>query len=347
MKKKFWLFSVSLQFFFLSFSSFGQTSDLPFKIDSLINTPATKPFNGVILLTKNGKTIYFKTKGYSDLDKKTPLQLNDPFVIGSISKQITAVLLLREVEHGRVNLNAPIYDYLPELRKNWPQDTITVLHLLTHTHGIINLSQPLRFKPGSQFLYSQIGYDLLAKIIEHVSGKPFAEVAQELFKSCNMSTTFHPDYKPKNLINGYTEQADGEIDPDTISLENYAAAGSFISTAMDLNLWNKNVHEGKLLSNKTYQLMITKQKNAVRLHPIFGKTFYGLGLTVDEQDGLLQLGQTGFSPGFVSMDFYYPKTKTSVIVLENIAYNTTDLKQTFFYHTNILKIARETVLSDK
>jgi D-alanyl-D-alanine carboxypeptidase len=75
------------------------------------------------------------------------------------------------------------------------------------------------------------------------------------------------------------------------------------------------------------------------------KPFTLFGFTVDEQDGLLQLGQTGFAPGFVSMDFYYPKT--SVIVLENIAYNTADLKQTFFYHTSILKMVRGTLLSGK
>lgn len=335
------------QFIFLSFISFGQTSNLSFKIDSLLQEKSTTPFNGIVLISQNGKIVYSKMMGFSTLEKKTPFQFNDPFVIGSISKQITAVLVLREVELGHINLQASIDTYLPELKKNWPTDTITVLQLLTHTHGIIDLTKPLRFKSGTQFLYSQIGYDLLAKIVEKTSGKSFAQASGELFSICNMTQSTHPDHKPANLVTGYTEQEDGSIRLENKSLENYPAAGAFISTAADLDRWNKNLHEGKLLRPETYQLMITQQKNAIRDHPIFGETFYGLGMTVDHTDGLLQLGQTGFAPGFISMDFYYPKTQTSIIVLENIAYHTTNLKQTFAYNTAILKIAKKTILSVK
>jgi len=88
------------------------------------------------------------------------------------------------------------------------------------------------------------------------------------------------------------------------------------------------------------EMLTTKQKGAVRNHPIFGITEYGYGISINAKDNLLQLGQTGFSPGFVSMSFYFPKTKTSVIVLENIAYDTNDFTQTFYYHSQILKIVR-------
>jgi D-alanyl-D-alanine carboxypeptidase len=335
------------QFIFFTLYSFGQTSDLAFRIDSLLQAENATPFNGVILITRDGKQLYSKTIGYSNLEKKVPLQLSDPFVIGSISKQITAVLVLREVDSGRINLESSITSYLPELKKNWPADMITVLQLLTHTHGIIGLTQPLRFKPGSQFLYSQIGYELLAKIVERTSGKSFIQASHELFSSSKMTHTTHPDNKPTDLTTGYTEQKDGSIQKESASFENYPAAGGFISTAADLDLWNKSLHEGKLLSDRMYKLMITKQRNAVRDHPIFGETSYGLGLTVDDLHGLLQLGQTGFTPGFVSMDFYYPETKTSLIILENIAYHTTNLKQTFSYHTAILKIVRVMILSGK
>jgi D-alanyl-D-alanine carboxypeptidase len=343
MKKNTWLFF----FLLIHLFSLAQPSDLVYRIDSLLQAKSATPFNGIILITQDGKQLYSKTVGYANLEKKTKLQFNDPFIIGSISKQITAVLVLREIEAGRINLQAPIDTYLPKLKKNWPTDTITVLQLLTHTHGIISLTQPLHFKPGSQFLYSQIGYDLLAKIVEKTSGKSFAQISGELFKICNMTHSTHPSHRPANLVKGYTEQKDGSIQPENASFENYPAAGCFISTATDLDLWNKNLHEGRLINSKTYQLMITKQKNAVRDHPIFGKTFYGLGLTIDDHGTLLQLGQTGFAPGFVSMDFYFSDTKTSIIVLENIAYRTTDLKQTFSYHTALLKIARASILSGK
>jgi CubicO group peptidase (beta-lactamase class C family) len=332
------------QFIFFALCAFGQSSDLSSRIDSLLQAKSTRPFNGVILITQDGRQLYSKTMGYFNLIKKTPLLFSDAFVIGSISKQITAVLVLREIELGHIDSFTSIDKFFPELKKNWPADTITIFQLLTHTHGIVSLTQPLRFKPGSQFLYSQIGYDLLAKIVEKASGKSFAKASDDLFKICGMTHSTYPDHQPSGLVVGYTEQADGSIKSAEASFENYPAAGGFISTAADLELWNKNLHERKLLNSRTYQLMISKQPNAIRDHPIFGETFYGLGLTTTVSGYTMQLGQTGFAPGYVSMNFYFPDTKTSVIVLENIAYHPADLKQTFFYHTQLLKIARETIL---
>jgi len=87
----------------------------------------------------------------------------------------------------------------------------------------------------------------------------------------------------------------------------------------------------------------TKQQGAVRDHPIFGVTEYGYGITIDTKENILQFGQTGFAPGFVSMNFYFPEAKFSVIVLENIAYDTDNLEKTFYYHTKILKIVRQEI----
>lgn len=324
--------------------SYGQQLNFAKRIDSLVSSKTTKLFNGIILISQNRKTKYSKVCGYSDIDKKTFLQLNDQFVIGSISKQFTAVLVLREFDKGRIDLSTPIHKYLPELTQSWA-DTVTVHHLLTHTHGITQLDKQTSFKVGSQYSYSQIGYDLLAKIIERTSGKSFAELSKELFMKCGMVNTFHPDIKEyKNLVKGYTEQENGIVAFDSSSLDNYAAAGAFISTANDLILWNQNLQNGKLLKESTFAMMTTKQKNAIRQHPVFGVTEYGYGITIDTKDNILKLGQTGFAPGFVSMDFYFPQTKTSVVVLENVAYDSDDLKKTFLYHVQILNIVRESGL---
>jgi len=211
-------------------------------------------------------------------------------------------------------------------------------------HGISQFDKPTTFKAGTQYSYSQIGYELLAKIIERTSGKSFAELSKHLFEECGMKNTFHPDIKKyNNLVIGYTENDNGKIEFETETFQNYVAAGSFISTAEDLNIWNKYFYSGKLLKRKTMKMVETKQNGAVRNHPIFGVTEYGYGITVDTKENILQFGQTGFAPGFISMNFYFPKTKTSVIVLENVAYDTDDLKKTFYYHTEILKITRNEI----
>jgi D-alanyl-D-alanine carboxypeptidase len=322
---------------------FGQQNIINEQIDSLISTKTTKPFNGVILISQKGKTKYSKTFGYSDIDKKESLKLNDQFVIGSISKQFTAVLVLREFDKGNIDLFVPIRQFLPELTQSWA-DTVTIHHLLTHLHGITQLDKPTTFKVGTQYSYSQIGYDLLSKIVERTTGKSFAELSKNLFEECGMKNTFHPDIKRhNNLVIGYTENNTGKIEFETETFQNYVAAGSFISAAEDLNIWNKYFYSGKLLKRKTMKMVETKQNGAVRDHPIFGITEYGYGITVDSKENILQFGQTGFVPGFISMNFYFPKTKTSVIVLENVAYETDDLKKTFYYHTEILKIIRNKI----
>lgn len=323
--------------------TFGQQNIIDKQIDSLISVKTSKPFNGVILISQKGQNKYSKTCGYSDIDKKEPLKLNDQFVIGSISKQFTAVLVLREFDKGNVDLFTPIHKYLPELTQSWA-DTVTIHHLLTHMHGITQLDKPTTFKIGTQYSYSQIGYDLLAKIIERTSGKSFVELSKNLFEECGMKNTYHPDIKEyNNLVKGYTESVNGKIEFETETFQNYVAAGSFISTVEDLNFWNKLFYSGKLLKKETMKMIETKQNGAVRNHPIFGITEYGYGITIDTKENILQFGQTGFAPGFISMNFYFPKTKTSVIVLENVAYETDNLKKTFYYHTEILKIIRNEI----
>ena len=334
-----------LLFLTATFVTFGQQNSIEKQIDSLILITTTKPFNGVILISQKGQTNYFKTFGYSDIAKKVPLQPNDQFVVGSISKQFTAVLVLREFDKGNVDLFTPIRNYLPELTQSWA-DTVTVHHLLTHMHGITQLDKPTSFPVGTQYFYSQIGYDLLAKIIESTSGKSFATLSKDLFEECGMKNTFHPDVKAyTNLVKGYTENENGIIEFETESFQNYVAAGSFLSTAEDLAIWNEKFYSGKLLKSRTLKMVKTKQNGAVRNHPIFGVTEYGYGITVDTKENILQLGQTGFAPGFVSMNFYFPKTKTSVIVLENVAYETDNLKKTFYFHTAILNVLRNEILS--
>lgn len=334
-----------LFFGFLSLqNSFGQQkSEVSTKIDSLINAKSTKPFNGIIAITKHEKVQYFKIEGFADNEKKIRLKLNDQFVIGSISKQFTATLMLLSYDAGKVELHLPINYYLPNLKISWA-DSVTIHQLLTHTHGITALNKPLSFKAGTQYSYSQIGYDLLAQILESVTQQSFAQLADELFKKCGMLNTFHPNLKKyKNLVKGYSEQENGNLSFETATFENYPAAGGFISTVDDLIKWNEWLYSGKLFKPTTFQMMKTKQPVAIRQHPLFGKTEYGYGITIDDKEGLLQLGQTGYAPGFISMNFYFPENQTSLIILDNFVWNPEELDKAFRYHTEILKYVRESL----
>jgi CubicO group peptidase (beta-lactamase class C family) len=306
-------------------------------IDSLIKAKTKTPFNGVIFISQPGKT-YSKTKGFADWHKKTPLQLTDQFVIGSISKQITAVLVLQEMEKGHLKLAATVHTYLPEFKAAWA-DTVTIHQLLSHTSGYMQPDQPLVFRPGTRFAYSNMGYQLLAKIIEKTSGKSFVTLSTELFRKCNMKNSFHPaTHAYKHLVKGYTVQQDGSLQEEEEDLAPHAASGTFISTAEDLARWNSLLHGGKLLADSTYQLMITKKEHAVRQHTVFGTLDYGYGITLGNKE---QIGTTGIVPGFISMNFYFPADKMSVIVLENIAWSATDIKEMFYYHQQVLRLIHD------
>ena len=267
-------------------------SRLTVSVDSLLGENTQKPFNGIVLIAQGSEPAFYKKYGFSDLENKTPFGDEDQFVVGSVSKQFTAVIVLQEYEKGNIDLFAPIRNYLPQLLMSWA-DTITVHHLLAHTHGITALDAPTKFSVGTAYDYSQIGYDLLAQIAEKASGQSFVDLSDALFEKCNMHNTFHPNREESiNLVKGYEQNQDGELEYTDQSLKQYPAAGAFISSAPDLLLWNENLFGGKLLKSETFGLMTEKKNKAIRNHPIFGHTEYGYGITVADQP-IVQWGQTG------------------------------------------------------
>ena len=333
--------------YYLDKSQFAarQHFDVAASIDSLLNTKTKNktPFNGTILVSQNGRKIYSKVFGFSDFEKKTVLLPNDQYVIGAISTQVTAVLILQEVEKGHILLQKPIRTYLPDLSEKWA-DTVTVHQLLTHTHGIVDLTQPLAFRPGYDFQYSELGYDLLTKILEAVTNKTFANLSAELFEKCNMRSTFHPDlHKHKNLVKSYTVQPDGKLLADPKREDDYMTTGGFISTVNDLLTWNNYLYGGKLFTDSNNNKLMTTGY-AIMKHPVMGKVDYGYGLTISTKDDYLKFGQTGFFSGYVSLNYYFPATKTTVIVLSNVARDTESPTSIFLVHTQILDILKQSNL---
>ena len=312
------------------------------KIDSIVQN---SDFNGVLLLTEGTEAVFHKAKGYSDFDEKVLMEKADQFVIGSISKQITAVLVLREYEKGNLSLNDKISTYLPSLDQSW-SESVTIHHLLTHTHGIVDVNQPLEFEPGAQFQYSQLGYELLARILENITGNSFEELSTQLFSEYGLSNTFHPDNKGyQSLVKGYEESENATLEYVTNSLDNYVAAGAFISNAEDLSKWNQLLYSGGLVGKETLELM--KMRYATRIHPIFGQIEYGYGLLFNMGEEDVQIGALGYAPGFASACYYYPKSDLSLLVLENTARHLDDIKKTFKIHTQLMEVVKNESLTLK
>lgn len=319
MKQTLILLVIFLASLLVSYNSYGQEkNDYSAKIDSLIKTTKPRSFSGVILITQKGKTKYKNAFGYANFEKKTPLTADDNFIIMSNSKQITAVLILKEVEKGKIDLQSPIRKYLPDLPQSWA-DTVTVHNLLNFTAGITDIDKPLIFKPGSDFKYGNTTYILLGKIIEKVTGKRYIDVANDLFKELKMKNTYcFEQGKTQNRVQGY-QNTNNNFKIEEIPIENNdkVPAAGIISNVNDLNIWDKLLHKGKILKSESYKLMtgysITAQHNA------FGeeKIGYGYGIRISDKKPIKYVGHTGGGSGFVSFKVYFPKADVDVVVLEN------------------------------
>lgn len=329
-------------------SSAQQTVNFAAKIDTLLKVKNPRSFNGVVFIQQNGKMKYAKAYGFSDFNKKTSLRIDDKFSSMSIAKQITATLVLQEVEKGTIDLNTPIRNYLPNFKFSWA-DTVTIHHLLNHTGGLHSdeLKPTLKFKTGSTFSYSNIGYSVLGQILETQTGKNFETLVTALFKKCKMKNSYFPnETNSKFLTKGHTIKEDGtfKLNDKICFLPTQYFGSHLIVTARDLAKWNECLHNEKLLKPATYKLMTTY--SITNNHPLFGEKpiGYGYGLRVNDKADIFEIGHTGFHPteGFTAVNLYYPKTKTSVIVMENQANENFEIA--YYFEQEIRKIVKESKL---
>ncbi|WP_068945152.1 MULTISPECIES: serine hydrolase domain-containing protein [Chryseobacterium] len=288
------------------------------KIDSIITSSTPLKFNGVVLVSQNGKTKYLKANGYKDFEKKTALKTDDQFEIMSNSKQVTAVLIVQAAEKGKLNLQTPIKKYLPTLTQSWA-DTITIHHLLNHTHGITDLEKPAIFKAGSQFKYGNLSYMLLGKILQNTTGKSFTELANSLFKKIKMEKTFvYNSTDNQALVPGYRSENNQfeKVDRSFLNDDIVPAAG-IVSTVEDLAKWDQALFKGELLSPQFQKLILTP--STFSQHNVFGKESMGFGYNIRfiKESGLNYYAVTGLGDGFTCLNVYFPSTDTSLVILEN------------------------------
>lgn len=330
-------FLILLVYLFPISCSFGQkNTSVSHKIDSLVTSEFPTFFNGVIFITKNNKAIYKKAYGYRNLlIKDQPLQIDDRFEIMSLSKQVTAVLVLKEVENKKIDLNATIKTYLPNLSQSWA-DSVTVHQLLNHTHGIESLDKPLLFKPGTDFKYGNLSNELLGKILEKTTQKTYRKLADDLFRKNKMLSTYcYLKRNNEKLVKAHlVNQNEIKIPSETFINEENLAADGIVTNAQDLSLWNFRLHTGEILSEKMYKLMTTS--SALSQHDVFGKEKQGYGYNIRNctENGIYYMGHTGLGDGFSALSIYFPKTDVSIVVLENVMNENSEL---FYYFETKIK----------
>jgi len=266
---------------FLSHNSFGQDlKELEIKIDSYI-----KPYlemnawSGLINIYQNGIPIFHKGYGYADKEWDIKNYSETKFRIASISKVFTEVAILNLVETGKISLDDPLSQFIPDYPRG---HQISIRHLLTHRSGIPHLNsfpnynelnklaydldevielfkqKPLDFEPGDRYNYSNSGYVLLAYIIEKVSGISYESyLKQHIFNKIDLQNT-GVDRETKILKNrarGYMFDETGElINAEFVNMSIKIGGGSLYSTAEDLNKFIQSLIKKELLSSTLLEL---------------------------------------------------------------------------------------------
>ncbi|MCG7280950.1 beta-lactamase family protein [Chryseobacterium taklimakanense] len=307
------------------------------QVDSVI---AKNKFNGSISIAQNGEKLYEKESGYGDFQAKTKLDSNSVFAIASVSKQFTAVLILLQQEAGKLNVNDKASKYLADFQKpNF--EKVTIHQLLNHTSGLNDFGENLQFESGSDYSYSNKGYNYLGEIVAKVSGKSFDQNVKGLFQKAGMKHSSTAglfqgtDLAGANI--GTLENAQKvENMPKRLAEKSIGtAAGGILSTINDLHRWNAALYSGKIL--KPESLAAFRKNYVTRKHYVLGNVGYGYGImsNIGKPEAYFH---TGYVKGAPSLLIYYPGTNTSVVILSNFANESRGKESIFVPHRRVKDI---------
>jgi D-alanyl-D-alanine carboxypeptidase len=262
------------------------------------------------------------TYGYRELHGLQPLEADDVFQIGSITKSFLAIVLLQLREEGKLDLHKPIVDYLPWFRIQSAFAPITTHHLLTHSSGLpgapeVFPSDPTQrhlaaYAPGERFHYNNMAYSLLGYLAWTLDGRELPEIFRErIFKPLGMSQSepaidfqmrarMPRSYQPFLGDRPYPRHAELCEAPSIITT---SGAGCIASPARDMGAYVQMIaNRGRgpqrnLISPESFDLFSKRHIPAEEFGP---NASYGYGIAVDELDGNALLRHTGGMVSYMS-----------------------------------------------
>ena len=315
--------------FLLPFISNAQS--IAAKADSLLTAYHQQDhFTGTVLIAQNGKTVFEKSYGMANREDGVANSIKTQYRIGSISKPITALIILQLIEKNKLRLNDPLTKYIPEIPKG---DSVTIEHLLNHTSGIksftstkpymqnrmdikasedvitILKAEPYVFSPGAKWQYSNSNYMLLSYIAEKITGKSMTNLVNEFSKKYGLQNTGMDHDGRKSATKAYGYEAATFSDYQLVADQNISivtGAGGMYSTATDLLKLDSILYTEGIVSNAIKQKMFTS-----------GKGDYGWGWEISDYKGRKEISHSGSIEGFKSVIHRFPESKTTIIFLSN------------------------------
>lgn len=316
-------------------------SELGEKVDALFAEWDKTSSPGCALgVIEDGEFVYRRGYGMANLEHGVPIRSNSVFYIASTSKQFVAASIILAAEQGHLSLDDDIRLHVPELPDY--RDRITIRHLLNHTSGLrdyltlwalageefADIHEPeeavaliarqkrLNFKPGSEYLYSNSGYFLLAVILERATGKTLRQFADEnIFVPLGMTHShFHDDHMhiSQNRAIGHIKRDDGTIGM-YVSNFDLVGSGGLHTSIDDLLNWDRNFYENRLGSGS---LLKELHRRGVLTN---GDTIdYASGLSIGQYRGFATVSHGGSAQGYRTELLRFPDQRLSVIVLCNL-----------------------------
>jgi CubicO group peptidase (beta-lactamase class C family) len=311
------------------------------RVDSIF-TRFTRTTPGCAVgVSRHGRTVLAKAYGMANLEYDVPLTTESIIEAGSVAKQFTAAAILLLAQQGKLSVDDPVRKHIPELPDYGVR--LTIRHMLNHTSGlrdwgtvatvegwprgsrvhthahvldIVGRQRSLNFTPGSEYLYSNTGYNLLAIIVQRVSGRPFADFTRtEIFEPLGMArTSWRDDYTRivKGRATAYSPAREGfRLD---MPFENVHGNGGLLTTVEDLLRWSANfdaAHVGgpALLREQVRPGRLTSGREIE----------YAAGLRVARYRGIPEVSHSGSTAGYRAFLTRYPDQGLAVAVLCNHA----------------------------
>lgn len=311
------------------------------QIEALVNAEMAKQkIPGMSVAVVAGRQVRWSAGfGMQDIENSIPAKAATVYRLGSISKPITAVAVMRLHERGRVDLDAPVQKYCPAFpEKQWP---VTTRQVLGHLSGIRHYKSddefnstrfyagvsdglamfrddPLLHEPGAKYTYTTHGYSVLGCVVEGAAGQKFADfVSENVFRPAAMErirVDSVADIIP-NRAQGYRITDKGVLTNSPLADNSYKVpGGGFVSTVEDLARFAVALQTDKLLKRETLELMYAPQKTKD------GKaTNYGLGWGVSKRpSGERAVGHSGGQQRVSTFLHMQPEQSLGVVIMSNL-----------------------------
>lgn len=289
----------------------------------------------VVVVRLNGKRVYSRAVGFSNLETKTKMGVHSVHELASVSKQFTATAVMLMVEKRKLKLSDTLDKFVSGAPESWKK--VTVEHLLHHTSGLPDYLAPgtdvgsevtlgqiverikpqkMRFEPGSKWEYSNTGFALLGMIVDNVSGSSFHDVVRkQVFAPAGMKTAVisDPGQIMLNRAYGYT-LADKVWKNEGLCSAGYSGLGDGMvsCSASDLVKWHETLKARRILSDASWKYLWTPSKQSIS-----NKSPYACGFGVVREGEQPKLAHSG---GWLGTTTYFMsdlKSDSAVIVLVN------------------------------